>query len=566
MRQAMKSRRNPLYLKQAEYSSSSRFSAAILFIFSMSSLCQPSLAFCARCNRHLRYPQTVSLRRHAQSARIMSLKSTQKEEQESNSLYSSFYEKMKQPKTVAAPMVAQSDLAFRKLCRNHGTDLAYTQMIHSKNFVISETFQDYHLDAYPFKNANEAANSDPIKLLQSQIDVLRTERPNTSSLNPLEEHYHSAENYVENGPLIVQLAGHNPRTMVEAAQIILERTNNNIAGIDVNLGCPQTIARKGKYGAFLMHEDFDLVIEVLSSLRSSLPSEIGVTAKVRIPIPPAPNSNNNDEILTQEAMFQTQVQRLIEEAGIDMLTVHGRTLEENKTKVRGCNWDIIQKAAEITQRYQIPLIANGGIEHPSDVQKCLDHTMANAVMSSEGLLENPGLFSKNAKDETEMTAREIFDRQMQYSLEYLDLATLTPPLPGSLGTESGSFNVVRGHLFKFLYRYLEKNPDLRSRLGSKTGDMRYICHARDLVHILQERHDSFSDEQMEGWYTEGKGEHVPSSWYRRHRNAIQLAHTRNQDSKAHGFQHLSTEEKKKVMLERIRKLKAQKEERKFIVT
>ena len=44
-----------------------------------------------------------------------------------------YWERLGSPKSVMAPMVAQSDLPFRHLCRNHGTDLCFTQMIHSHN-------------------------------------------------------------------------------------------------------------------------------------------------------------------------------------------------------------------------------------------------------------------------------------------------------------------------------------------------------------------------------------------------------------------------------------------------
>ena len=54
-----------------------------------------------------------------------------------------------------APMVAQSDLPFRHLCRQHDTDLCFTQMIHAANFARSETFQAGHLDVY--RNGKESS-------------------------------------------------------------------------------------------------------------------------------------------------------------------------------------------------------------------------------------------------------------------------------------------------------------------------------------------------------------------------------------------------------------------------
>jgi len=96
-------------------------------------------------------------------------------------------------------------------------------------------------------------------------------------------------------PLIVQIAGNDPQKMSLAARLILQRTNRNVnpddldryfgavQGIDVNCGCPQSIARSGRYGAYLMEESLDNVCNILSQLRRDLPPHIGVSAKIRIP-------------------------------------------------------------------------------------------------------------------------------------------------------------------------------------------------------------------------------------------------------------------------------------------
>merc|ERR1712079_438929 len=77
--------------------------------------------------------------------------------------------------------------------------------------------------------------------------------------------------------------------------------------------------------------------------------------------------------------------------------------------------------------------------------------------------ENPGLFS--SVDDEKLSSRELLHRQLRYAREYLDLARRYPPVPGSMGKDGGTFNVVRAHLFKFLYRYLEESFDLRDELA-----------------------------------------------------------------------------------------------------
>ena len=76
----------------------------------------------------------------------------------------------------------------------------------------------------------------------------------------------------------------------------------------------------------------------------------------------------------------------------------------------------------------------------------------------------------------------------------LDLCILFPPLPGSLGKKGGSFNVIRSHLFKILYRYLEEQPDLRTALA-EPKKMTTVQKARELVYELERRYSNVDNEK-----------------------------------------------------------------------
>lgn len=309
-------------------------------------------------------------------------------------------------------------------------------------------------------------------------------------------------------------------------------------------GCPQSIARKGRYGSFLHDEYPDLTYKVLRKLRSELPPHIGVTAKIRLPPTQADAAAGRLGSISSRASVQTIDERMrcLIDCGVDLITVHGRTRFENKVAVGVADWDSVRLCVESARNYSgnanFPIFSNGGIEFGEDVQTCFDKTNASGVMSSEGLLELPSLF-RVTKEEN--TAKRLLERQLEFAEFYLDYATLFPPLPGSLGTKGGSFNVIRSHLFKFLHRYLEENPDLRSLLGKH--DVNTVKQSRDLVSELRSRYCNLDEEQMrmkKSWDSN-------SSWYRRHRGT---------NSHAISSPTVSLEERKHVMKLRLVKMKA----------
>jgi tRNA-dihydrouridine synthase 1 len=145
--------------------------------------------------------------------------------------------------------------------------------------------------------------------------------------------------------------------MVRAAKML----ENEVDAIDVNFGCPQGIARRGHYGSFLL-EDPDLVERIVTALSQGV--KVPIFCKIRR--------------VKGEQQTLDLVQR-IERAGCRLLTVHGRTKEQNKDRVGECDWAIIRR---IKETLSIPVVANGGIYLMQDVNRCLAETHADGVMSA----------------------------------------------------------------------------------------------------------------------------------------------------------------------------------------
>ena len=268
-------------------------------------------------------------------------------------------------------------------------------------------------------------------------------------------------------PVIAQLAANDPSTAAEAVRIL---QGYGVDGIDLNLGCPQAIARRGDYGAYLLPQQ-DRVQAILTAMVAA--SSVPVSAKIRI----------------QSDLAQTlEIAKVIESTGVSLLTVHGRTVKENKTAVAAPSFDAI---GAIVGAVTIPVIANGGLEHPADIQKILSATGAAGVMSSEALLENPALFSSmhagggGASDEEVEAAivmSAMMSRQLSLAFEYLSLAAVHYPV---FYGGSGGINCVMSHVFKILYRVLDLKI-FHSHRARLAGMGKQNSTVSDVVELLHE--------------------------------------------------------------------------------
>ena len=269
----------------------------------------------------------------------------------------------------------------------------------------------------------------------------------------------------EDKHVVAQFCGDDADVLTKAASFI----QHEVDAVDLNFGCPQGIARKGHYGSFLLSEP-DLCTHIVSTMSKQL--SCPVTAKIRCV------NHERDYEDTMKLVYSLQA------AGASVITIHGRTKEEKGHHVKECNWDIIKR---IKDSLHIPVFSNGGIETFEDVQKCLDFTGCDGVMSSEALLENPALFSNK------------FVPQETLAREYLELVE-KHPFPGQNWKK-----IVKKHLFQFLYAGLQNNTDLRSQLGSAST----MQNMKDVVKELSDRR---ANPVNEHWPAKG--------WYRRYRDPL----------------------------------------------
>ncbi|MBE9208865.1 tRNA-dihydrouridine synthase family protein [Nostoc sp. LEGE 06077] len=171
-------------------------------------------------------------------------------------------------------------------------------------------------------------------------------------------------------PVFAQMIGESIPDLVRTAQ---ELCGYNIAGIDLNMGCPAPrIYRKNVGGGLLLSPE--KVDRILGELRSAV-NDRPFTVKMRL------GFKNTDTFY--------QILDLINRHKIDLLSLHGRTvLDQYHGPVK---YDLI---AEAVKQVNCPVLANGNIYSAAQALSVLSQTGAAGVMVGRWAIGNPWIFEQ----------------------------------------------------------------------------------------------------------------------------------------------------------------------------
>jgi tRNA-dihydrouridine synthase B len=228
----------------------------------------------------------------------------------------------------AAPMAGVTDRPFRQLCKRLGAGYAVSEMVTSRKDLWTS---------------------------------LKTSR--------------RANHEGEVAPIAVQIAGTEPAMMAEAATYNIDR---GAQIIDINMGCPAKKVCTKWAGSALM-QDEPLALAIIEAVVAACePRRVPVTLKMRTG-------------WCQAERNAVRIARAAEQAGVAMVTVHGRTREQGYGGQAEYDTITAVKAA-----LQIPVVANGDINTPEKARAVLAATGADALMIGRAAQGRPWIFREIA--------------------------------------------------------------------------------------------------------------------------------------------------------------------------
>ena len=223
-----------------------------------------------------------------------------------------------------APMAGVTDRPFRQLCKQLGAGYAVSEMVTSRK------------DLWNTLKTSRRANHDG-----------------------------------EPGPIAVQIAGTEPLMMAEAAAYNIDR---GAQIIDINMGCPAKKVCNKWAGSALMQDEVLALSIVEAVVAACAPHGVPVTLKMRTG-------------WCQSHKNAVALARAAEQAGVQMVTVHGRTREQGYKGY--AEYDTI---SAVKAALKVPVVANGDIDTPEKAQQVLAATGADAVMIGRAAQGRPWIF------------------------------------------------------------------------------------------------------------------------------------------------------------------------------
>lgn len=259
-------------------------------------------------------------------------------------------------KIVLAPMVRSGECPSRLLALKYGADLVWGPETIDKALIGTTRRENPVTKAVDFTRISSNGAKNPTLHPDQRESVIYRLHPER-----------------EGKKLIYQIGTANPETAVEAAKLIAQ----DVAGIDVNAGCPKPFSTSGGMGAALLKTP-DKLCSILRALvqEVGIPFEIGISVKIRI--------------LDTPEETQDLVRKLCQ-TGIHGLTVHCRTtpMRPREAAIRDERLHVVRQTCH---EAGVSCLINGDVASRDDAMKLIEQYGVDGAMIATAAETNPSVF------------------------------------------------------------------------------------------------------------------------------------------------------------------------------
>ena len=280
-------------------------------------------------------------------------------------------------KVVLAPMVRSGELPSRLLALKYGADLSWGPETVDKAMI--GTTKKLNPVTGTIDYTRMPSNSSRVPPLEQKESVIYR-------LHPTREH----------GRLIFQIGTSSPTLAVEAAKMVA----SEVAGIDVNAGCPKPFSTSGGMGAALLQTP-ELLASILEALVKEIgePYEIGISVKIRL--------------LETPEKTEALVQRLCQ-TGITGLTVHCRTtpMRPRERAIR----DQLKMIGNICREAGVACLMNGDVVNRDQAIQLAEEYGVDGGMIATAAEANSSAF-RTEKEGGLLPWREVVREYLQIALD-----------------------------------------------------------------------------------------------------------------------------------------------------
>jgi nifR3 family TIM-barrel protein len=273
----------------------------------------------------------------------------------------SFWNELKKPLFVMAPMADVTDPAFRALVAKCGKpSIFWTEFVSADGLYYTREVK---------------------KIPDSENPLMR-----------------DLQFTADQRPIIAQIFSSKPEMITYAVKLVAEL---GFDGVDINMGCPdKTIEKQGCGSAMIKTPK--LAQEIIRTAKEA--SHLPVSVKTRI--------GYNKEIIDEWLPA-------ILEAEPVAVTLHLRTRKE--MSLVPAHWDLMPKAVAIRNKIapHIPLLGNGDVKDLEDAKQKVAETGCDGVMIGRGMFGNPWVFAGRKNEETPLAEKLSALTELAYAFEAL---------------------------------------------------------------------------------------------------------------------------------------------------